>query len=68
MAAYPTLALASASGQYNVGSVVHTQWVDFFATDSMDVDYRVVAINQDGAPAGVTASQGVSNVESFTAP
>ena len=68
VAAYPTLALASASGQYNVGSVVHTQWVDFFATDSMDVDYRVVAINQDGAPAGVTASQGVSNVESFTAP
>lgn len=37
VAAYPTLALASASGQ-------------------------------DGAPAGVTANQGVSNVESFTAP
>jgi hypothetical protein len=34
----------------------------------MDVDYRVVAINQDGAPAGVTTNQGVSNVESFSAP
>jgi hypothetical protein len=34
------------------------------AADSMDVDYRVIAINQ----AGVTANQGVSNVESFTPP
>jgi hypothetical protein len=68
VAAYPTAAISSAGGQYNVGSVVHTQWVDFFATDAMEVDYRVVAINQDGAPAGVTTDQGVSNVVSFPAP
>jgi len=68
VAAYPTTTIASASGQYNVGSVVHTQWVDFLATDSMDVDYRVVAINQDGAPADTTTNQGVSNVVSFPAP
>jgi hypothetical protein len=68
VAAYPAATMSSAVGQYDVGDVVHTQWVDFFATDSMDVDYRVVAINQDGAPAGVTTNQGVSNVESFSAP